>query len=349
MVQSVNTTNRESLIQMPSWLPQAEIVQKLVSGTAKTFRCAVTFVDAVAHNVPASVNRCANITKGLGFFNIVTNVPKGINSAWGALMTSSPVVRVEKAWQSAIAFGSAAEGFVDTVAFLKATGAVAANALSWTAKITPIVAPLNVVSLLFTTQSYAKTQEFYNEMKGRIKPLSGTHKVEDLTAACEAIIKNKDRFNKICKIGNEAKIDERARTILEGLSQNQEEALQKGEEFLKVMSRRVHTAYGFEVTGLALSISRTVTSVLSLSTPPNPVVPGIALAVFGLILVQFATSTVMLNSNPFSKPDNVWHQKLLHGTREGVYQAVERSNAWVQSGVSQLSSRIYGQTTAAAA
>ena len=208
--------------------------QKFASGTAKVVRSVVTWVE---NKLPAKVVKYAPATKILAVFNLVLVTPKFVKQALEGFSETIPSAFVDKAWRATITLGTALDGFADTITALKKLGRIDSERLAWTENVAAFTGPLQGIDLYLTTVDFARCKEFYNEFKGRIRPISSAdatsrQQIYRLSNACREVIRQKDRINKICKIDSKANIDVIARSIIQETKTNPEEALRRGQTFL---------------------------------------------------------------------------------------------------------------------
>lgn len=292
----------ETLISVPQCIGPYELAHKIASRIAKLFRTTAAYINVVYHNVPAKLMSCIKVTKVLNGLNVVTNLPSFVNNAYAAFKTSSPSMRIERIWQTLTAGAEVIEGFADTVEGLRAVRIIPKALLPWTGLVDPILFPIGMIGFMRGTYKFAETHEFYNEMKDSFKPLPSKADANDQIAkTCNFIITNERRITKSLDFDQDAKIAQRARTILNGLTADKEEAAKRTDELTKVLRGRVNTKLGLDVSTMALKAVEIASAAFLIGFGASPVGLGVMGAAIALSLIPLGISTFGLSGNPFDK------------------------------------------------
>jgi hypothetical protein len=150
------------------------------------------------------------------------------------------------------------------------------------------------------------------------------HRIHNLTAACNYISKNDKNIRTTLMLAKQVGLVRRADEAKNGVASTdaaeQLKALEKGEEFIRNLRRRVNSHLGLTAATLAAKISGCAISVPLFLLPPNPVTLTIA-GVVGLgSLFIWAAEKIMLPSDPFGEPKDVWYEKAPHRIRMASYR-----------------------------
>jgi hypothetical protein len=163
--------------------------------------------------------------------------------------------------------------------------------------------------------------------------LSEEQRIDNLHNACLHIKDNSKTIHKTLKIVKSVKLGERATKILDGLKSEDEstraEALKNGEQFVKVIHRRINTQFGFALANIVTRVSGLAISIVLIVTAANPVTLTLT-GVVGLgILVVIAGQKVMIPENPFDAPDpDKKFLTAIYKIREAVFRGADRIEAF---------------------
>lgn len=188
------------------------------------------------------------------------------------------------------------------------------------------------LQLVPSAQSLTQIVSLKNDMFDRVKAPNPKQlrqsRIADVTEACNYVGENHKNIRKTLGIAKETRIDERAKAILQGIaSPNSEEqqlqAIEKGEEFVRILRQRVKTKLGIDTAKLAVRAAGVAVSALLAFSTPNPVSLSLAGAVGLSVLGLWASEKIMLPADPFAEPSDAWHQKAAHNIRQGVYKVAD--------------------------
>jgi len=248
------------------------------------------------------------------------SIPTFASDIYNAIKSSTVVDRVKNICKAVISGGSVILGGNSILGGLKTVGVIAKNSLPWTSIVAKFLFPLEVLSAGLAAHDVSEIHDDRREILDNMK-------VEDLTKACQYVIKNKERLRKVFVVSKKTQIDLRAERIMKGLqSENldaQRLARQEGEEFVNTLRRRINTKYGLQVAALAVKVTGVVSLGVSLFVPPNPVTLGIGAicAVAGFAL--YGLEKLLINKDPFTKSSDVWHEQIFHQARTIVYKGMD--------------------------
>jgi hypothetical protein len=287
----------------PSWISEFELSVKIANGAAMAGRAAVNFAANISDKIPTSLQNFSKSTQLLNSVAVVIALPKIVGQIRETATTKNAVERVEKGWRVATLIAGATFNSMNTISAMKTLKWMDSARFSWVSKISPFAFPLLVVGLFFTTRQFGETQEFYKEMKGKIKPISGTSKEEksaEIADACEIVVANSARIIKQCKIGSNARIEEKAQAILNRIKGGDDTALKDGEKFLDAMRGRIRLTYRLELAGVVSSIGAVAAGGLTANIP-TPVTLGFAVVAYTASFVHTIAAEVLYRQNPVSK------------------------------------------------
>lgn len=142
-------------------------------------------------------------------------------------------------------------------------------------------------------------------------------RIENLTASANYISANEKRIRTILGIAKSAGMLARANAAKNVAST---EDLEKGEEFIRTLRRRVNTKFGITLAQLVTKVSGVALSAVSLAIASIPV----TLILFGVVgvssLALWGIEKIMLPADPFNDPKDVWHETASHRIRTAVYK-----------------------------
>lgn len=142
-------------------------------------------------------------------------------------------------------------------------------------------------------------------------------RIQDLTAAATYISANHKRIRTILGIAKTAGLLARANAAKDVAST---EDLEKGEEFVRNLRRRVDTKLGLTIAQLVTKVTGVALSAITLVIPSIPV----TLILFGVVglsaLTLWGIEKIMLPQDPFGTPKDVWYETAPHKVRTAVYK-----------------------------
>ena len=326
MVSAVNN----DIIQMPKIMRQAKVVHET---TTTVVDISTTFVEVVATTtgrVSDSVKHTFGALSFVGGLNVIFTIPSLINNVAKAIRASSIIDRIINAFRAAMdgfALWTTANVIING---LRCFGVIAAKALSWIPLVNIILFPLQFGTVGLDSLEISDLRKERDGLFSKIRPRGlAKYTVEDLTCGCKYIVANSERIRKTMQLSKNTDIQGRAEKLLERLTEANADIniMRESKEFLKILRTRINTQYNLKVAGLAARTAGVVVAGVSLFVPPNPFTWALA-GVFGLAaLVCFALEKVLLNKDPFSPTEDVWHAKVVHKVRQGfgeVTKAAER-------------------------
>lgn len=142
-------------------------------------------------------------------------------------------------------------------------------------------------------------------------------RIQDLTASATYISNNEKRLRTTLGIAKTAGLLARANP-----AKNVEsiEDLEKGEELIRTMRRRVNTKFGLTLAQLVNKASGVALSAISLAVASVPA----TLILFGVVgvsaLALWGIEKIMLPQDPFGQPKDVWYETVPHRIRTAVYK-----------------------------
>lgn len=290
--------------------------------TLETVEAWVPVVENVAGKLPKPVDHALKGTSfyygAMGLFAIKSLV----TDIRDAIVASTVVDRVKSICRAVISGGNIAMAGNAILGGLKTVGVLAKNALPWTEIVNNVLFPLQALSLGLSVHDFSETATDRHEFLHNLN-------VQDLTATCQYVIKNKDRLRKALVLSKKTNLDFRADRIMQGIqSANAEErrlAKEEGEALVAILRRRVNTKFTLEVAGLVVKVAAVATAGISIFVPPNPVTLGIGAicAVASLAIYSLEKLLLQSNKDPFSEPDAVWHKQMAHKARQFVYTCAD--------------------------
>lgn len=149
-------------------------------------------------------------------------------------------------------------------------------------------------------------------------------RIENLTQALSHIRDNEKSIRKTLIIAKEAGLVSRSNEALAGIGstsrQEQDEALEKGELFIRQLRRRVDIKFGLSIAQLITKVSSVAVSISLVAAPPNPVTLSLAGVVGVATFALWGIEKIMVAKDPFGEPKDVWYEKVPHEIRTAVYK-----------------------------